>query len=64
MLIPAGNGGVIVHLDQREPIDEARFKVEKSRMTEQVAEVRATILFQAWMKLRRAAAQIKTASRD
>jgi hypothetical protein len=63
MPVPTEKGGVIVHLDKREPIDEARFKAEKSRVTEQVAEVRATILFQAWMKLRRAAAEIKTASR-
>ena len=62
-LIPTDKGGVIIHLDKREPIDEAKFKAEKPRMTEGVADIRATALFQEWLKLRRAAAQITGASR-
>jgi parvulin-like peptidyl-prolyl isomerase len=62
-LIPTEKGGVIIHLDRREPIDEAKFKSEKPFVAEAVANRRATELFQEWMKLRRAAAQIQTASR-
>lgn len=62
MLVPTENGGVMVHLDKREPIDEAKFKAELAQVTEGVAEIRATVLFQEWLKLRRAAAQLKGAS--
>ena len=51
MLIPTGKGGVLVHLDQREPIDEAKFKAEKPHMVEQVAQICASgILFQEWIE--------------
>jgi len=63
MLIPTGKGGVLIHLDQREPIDEVKFKAEKSGMVAEVGQIRATVLFQEWMKLRRAAAQLKTGPR-
>jgi len=63
MLIPTEKGGVIIHLDKREPIDEAKFKAEKSRVAEGVADLRATVLFQEWLKLRRAAAHVLGGSR-
>jgi peptidyl-prolyl cis-trans isomerase D len=63
MLIPTEKGGVIIHLDKREPIDEAKFKAEKSRVAEGVADLRATVLFQEWLKLRRAAAHVQGGSR-
>ena len=62
-LVPTEKGGVMVHLDKREPIDEAKFQLELPRVAEGVAEIRATVLFQEWLKLRRAAAQPKAASR-
>jgi len=62
-LVPTEKGGVMVHLDKREPIDEAKFQSELPRVAEGVAEIRATVLFQEWLKLRRAAAQPKAASR-
>ena len=58
MLIPTEKGGVMIHLDKREPIDEAKFKAEEARVAEGVADIRATVLFQEWLKLRRAAAQV------
>lgn len=62
MLIPTEKGGVIIHLEKREPIDEEKFKAEKSRVAEGVAEIRAAVLFQEWLKLRRAAAKIISAN--
>lgn len=61
MLIPTEKGGLIIHLDKREPIDEAKFKAEKPRVAEGVADIRAAVLFQEWLKLRRAAAKVITA---
>jgi peptidyl-prolyl cis-trans isomerase D len=63
MLIPTEKGGVMIHLDKREPIDEAKFKADLPRVAESVDQTRAIVLFQEWLKLRRAAAQIKGASR-
>jgi peptidyl-prolyl cis-trans isomerase D len=63
MLVPTEKGGVMVHLDKREPIDEAKFKADLPRVAEGVGEIRATVLFQEWLKLRRAAAQPKGVSR-
>jgi hypothetical protein len=63
-LVPTENGGVMVHLEKREPIDELKFLSELPHVAESVAEMRATVLFQEWLKLRRAAAQPKGASRS
>jgi parvulin-like peptidyl-prolyl isomerase len=62
MLIPTEKGGVIIHLDKREPIDEAKFNAEKPRVVEGVSDIRATVLFQEWLKLRRAAANVQGSS--
>jgi len=54
----------VIHLDKREPIDEAKFMAEKPRVVQGVADLRARALFQQWLKLRRAAAQVKSGARS
>jgi peptidyl-prolyl cis-trans isomerase D len=63
MLIPTEKGGLMIHLDKREPIDEVKFKAERPRVAEGVSDLRSSVLFQEWLKLRRAAAQLMGASR-
>ena len=61
-MIPTEAGGVLVHLDKREPIDDAKFNAEKARWTEILTDRYSGILFQEWIKHRRAASQKKEGS--
>lgn len=58
-MIPTESGAVIVHLDKREPIDDAKFNAEKARMSEEVTDLNSVILFEEWIKRRRAASAQK-----
>jgi hypothetical protein len=61
--VPTAAGGVIVHVDKRPPIDDAKFQAEKARITESVTDFKRTSLFQEWLKLRRTEAQLKLNTR-
>jgi peptidyl-prolyl cis-trans isomerase D len=61
--VPAADGGVIVHVDQRPPVDEEKFKAEKARFVEGVSDFQKNALFQQWLKLRRDAAAVQTTYR-
>lgn len=61
--VPSANGGVIVYVGKRPPIDEAKFQAEKGRVVEGVEEFKKTALFQEWLKLRRTEAQLKVNAR-
>ena len=58
-VVPTANGGVILHVGKRPPIDEAKFQAEKAQVIDGVAEFKRTALFQEWLKLRRTEAQLK-----
>ena len=62
--VPTANGGVIVHVGKRPPIDDAKFAAEKAGIMENVAEFKRTSLFQEWLKLRRTEAQLKLNTRS
>ncbi len=61
--VPTANGGVIVHVGKRPPVDDAKFQAEKARIIEGVADFKRTSLFQEWLKLRRTEAQLKLNTR-
>ncbi|MGV3532480.1 MAG: SurA N-terminal domain-containing protein [Chthoniobacteraceae bacterium] len=54
-------GGVIIHLDNRLPIDEAEFEKEKGVIAEQLERNRRESLFREWLDSRRDAANISYA---
>lgn len=56
--VPTATGSVIVFVEQRLPIDEEKFKTEKSRIAEGLEGFQKSVLFSEWLKLRRAAAQL------
>jgi len=59
-VVPTPDGSVIVYVTKRLPIDENELKTEKGRLTEALGGFQRMALFQQWMKLRRAAAQLQT----
>jgi hypothetical protein len=59
-VVPAGDGSLIVYVSKRLPIDEKQLESEKGQLAERIGEVQRMALFQSWLKLRRAAAQLKT----
>lgn len=56
--VPGADGGVIVHVDGRPPIDEASFAKDKADTLEGLENFERTSLFQQWLKQRREAAQL------
>jgi peptidyl-prolyl cis-trans isomerase D len=58
-VIPTSNGSVIVVVENRQPIDEEKFKTEKTRVAANVIEFQKAVLFSEWLKVRRAAAQLQ-----
>lgn len=57
---PTESGGVLVHLDRFEPIDDAKYAEQRPRLLASVNEFQRAALFQEWIKTRRNAAQLKT----
>ncbi len=56
--VPTSNGSVIVFADNRQPLDEEKFKAEKARVAANIVEFQKAALFSEWLKQRRAAAQL------
>jgi peptidyl-prolyl cis-trans isomerase D len=56
---PTANGSVIVFVEKRLPLDEEKYKSEKVRVTENMTGFQKAVLFGEWLKLRRAAADLK-----
>ena len=52
--LPDETGGILVHVEKHEPIDDAKYKAEKARLAEQVSEIKRGALFQEWIKHRKA----------
>jgi peptidyl-prolyl cis-trans isomerase D len=62
-VLPEANSSLIVYLSKRLPIDEKELDSEKAKLTDGIAFNQGIALFQEWLKLRRAAAQLKTGFR-
>jgi hypothetical protein len=58
-VVPTPDGAVIVHVDQRPPIDDEKYKTEKTRVASGLEELQKSMLFTEWLKLRRNAAQLQ-----
>lgn len=59
-VVPSSDGSLIVYVSKRLPIDEAKYKADKTQLADSLAEFQQTALFQQWLKLRRAAAQLES----
>ena len=62
--VQTNTGGVVVHLDKRLPIDEAAFAKEKAGVAENLMRMKGQMIFQDWLKERRAAAKVMTVGRQ
>jgi parvulin-like peptidyl-prolyl isomerase len=56
---PTSNGSVIVFVENRLPLDEEKYKTEKARVADNMANFQKNALFAEWLKLRRAAAGLQ-----
>ena len=56
--VPTATGGVLVHMDSREPIDDAKFSTEKALTALNLSRGRRESLFAEWFKARRREAGI------
>lgn len=57
--VPVENGGLIIHLDKREPIDEAEFKKEEPTLLTQARTQKEFVAFIEWLQARRKLANIE-----
>ena len=58
--VPTPTGVLLVHIDKRLPVDEAKFEQEKAMIAENVVRAQRESLFELWLKTRRDVADIKT----
>lgn len=58
-LVPVENGGLVIHLDKRLPIDDADFEAKKKEVAEQIERRQDAMLFDDWLRVRRNAADVK-----
>lgn len=59
--VPSSDGSVIVYVTKRLPIDESKLKTDRGQLAEALGNAQQAALFQQWLRLRRAAAQLQTA---
>lgn len=57
--MPTADGGIIVHLDKREPIDEAAFEKDKPLLTPTFAAAKLNIIFAEWLRKQKEDAKIQ-----
>ena len=53
---PTQSGGLLIHIDKRQPVDEAGFEKEKTMFASQIDRMKKEAAFQQWLKSRRSAA--------
>ena len=56
--IPTADGGFIIYLEKRLPVDEAKFEEMKAKISEELLANKQTFALLEWMRLRRDAAKI------
>ena len=59
-VVPTSDGSVIVFVTKRLPIDENKLKTDRGQLADALGNAQRTMLFQQWLRLRRAAAQLQT----
>jgi hypothetical protein len=59
-IVPTATGSVLVYVENRPPVDEAKFKEERPRFTGFLANFQRSILFTEWLKVRRAASGLQS----
>lgn len=58
--VPVPSGGFILHVDQRDPIDEAQFKKEEASRLASATERKNLITFIEWMEMQRKQANVQS----
>jgi hypothetical protein len=58
--MPTADGSIIIYVAKRLPVDENDIKTGQTAMAESISEAQRVSLFQEWLKLRRAAAQVNS----
>ncbi len=61
--VPTQDGGVLVFLEKREPIDEAKFEKDKVLALPQFAQQKQTVVFLEWLRKQRENAKIQGAEK-
>lgn len=59
--VPAGDGGLLVYLDKRQPIDTAAFEKDKAKLFPLFLRQKQEGAFREWLRVRREAAKITIA---
>jgi hypothetical protein len=62
-LVNTANGGVIIHLDKREPIDEAKLAKDQETQLAALRFNKRFVAFREWLQIRRKAANIQSLAR-
>ncbi len=60
---PTTTGAILIHVDKRPPVDDAKFATEQAPIATGLARDLREALFAEWLKLRRADARVTTARR-
>ncbi len=58
--LPTGTGGLLVHVDKRQPVDETAFEQEKPMLVQGLERYKREAVFQEWLKARRQAANVQS----
>ena len=57
--IPSQDGGMFIHLDKREPIDEAKFEKDKAMLAPRLFDQRLNLVFADWLRKQRDEAKVQ-----
>jgi peptidyl-prolyl cis-trans isomerase D len=60
--VPSTDGGILICLEKRQPIDEAKFEQDKASLGQNFAKGKRDLVFREWLRQRREAAKIQFAS--
>ncbi|MGB8355737.1 MAG: peptidyl-prolyl cis-trans isomerase, partial [Chthoniobacteraceae bacterium] len=58
-LVPTADGGILVHLDKREPIDEATFAKDKPLLLPAFTDEKLNSIFEEWLRKQKEGAKIQ-----
>jgi hypothetical protein len=63
-VIPETDGRLILHIDKRQPVDDAAFEKEKPMLVENISRGLRESAFEVWLAERRKLANVVTARGD